>query len=114
MKCQVVLGCPLLTAQILTCNDISCEKARAPSFQSFIVADEHSYATSQITLNVDVVCFPLHNALMVGQTKLSDKARCYIRYKFYDKGKYCMFEGILVGLQTIPLLIYSNVSLSHL
>ena len=47
-----------------------------------------SERTNQITVAVDVACFPLANALMIGQTQLDPAAQVYIRYKFYDKGQW--------------------------
>ncbi len=39
-------------------------------------------------VSVDVAHFPLVNALITGQTRLDKNARCYVRYKFYDRSKY--------------------------
>ncbi|XP_041357389.1 C2 domain-containing protein 3-like [Gigantopelta aegis] len=47
--------------------------------------DESSEEGQQVTVQVDRVCFPLQNAIRVGQTSLDKTARCYVRYKFYDK-----------------------------
>ena len=43
---------------------------------------------SEVTISVDSAVFPLSNALITGQNRLDRNARCYIRYKFYDKSKY--------------------------
>ncbi|XP_055958923.1 C2 domain-containing protein 3 [Patella vulgata] len=40
----------------------------------------------RVKINVERIYFPLQNALVTGQTTLDHNARCYIRYKFYDKG----------------------------
>ncbi|XP_067663139.1 C2 domain-containing protein 3-like [Haliotis asinina] len=49
--------------------------------------DEASHAWCyQLTISVQDVCFSLQNALLTGQTQLEPSAKCYIRYKFYDKG----------------------------
>ena len=43
---------------------------------------------SEVTVSIDSVVFPLNNALITGQSNLDKNARCYIRYKFYDKSEY--------------------------
>ncbi|XP_046560040.1 C2 domain-containing protein 3-like [Haliotis rubra] len=49
--------------------------------------DEASHGQcNQLTISVQDVCFPLQNALLTGHTQLEPSAKCYIRYKFYDKG----------------------------
>ncbi|ESO89518.1 hypothetical protein LOTGIDRAFT_165110 [Lottia gigantea] len=40
---------------------------------------------SKIKIGIDYICFPLNNAIVTGQTVLDRNARCYVRYKFYDK-----------------------------
>ncbi|XP_033742500.1 C2 domain-containing protein 3-like [Pecten maximus] len=47
--------------------------------------DEGCGQYHQITVCMDQVSFPLQNALIAGQTNLDKTARCYIRYKIYDK-----------------------------
>ena len=49
--------------------------------------DESAEGHHEVTVSVDVAQFPLHNAMITGQTQLDDAARCYVRYKFYDKGQ---------------------------
>ncbi|XP_048237074.1 C2 domain-containing protein 3-like isoform X2 [Haliotis rufescens] len=39
----------------------------------------------QMMMSVQDVCFPVHNALLTGHTQLEPSAKCYVRYKFYDK-----------------------------
>ncbi|XP_076468573.1 C2 domain-containing protein 3-like isoform X2 [Babylonia areolata] len=39
----------------------------------------------QVSMKVDQVCVPLARVLLPGQTSLDPSARCYIRYKFYDR-----------------------------
>ncbi|XP_035686866.1 C2 domain-containing protein 3-like isoform X2 [Branchiostoma floridae] len=45
--------------------------------------------TCELLVSVSDVWFPLHCALLIGQDKLDKSARCYIRYKFYDKAPTC-------------------------
>ncbi len=52
--------------------------------------DESSDRLSEVTVSVDSAVFPLSNALVTGQTRLDKNARCYIRYKFYDKSKFAV------------------------
>ncbi|XP_069129079.1 C2 domain-containing protein 3-like isoform X6 [Argopecten irradians] len=47
--------------------------------------DEGCGQYHQITVCMDQVSFPLQNALIAGQANLDKSARCYIRYKLYDK-----------------------------
>ncbi|XP_060074176.1 C2 domain-containing protein 3-like [Ylistrum balloti] len=47
--------------------------------------DEGCGQYHQITVCMDQVSFPLQNALIAGQTNLDKTARCYVRYKLYDK-----------------------------
>ncbi|KAK7097644.1 C2 domain-containing protein 3-like [Littorina saxatilis] len=39
----------------------------------------------QVMVNVDKVSVPVSRVLLSGQTSLDPSARCYIRYKFYDR-----------------------------
>ncbi|CAL1526799.1 unnamed protein product, partial [Lymnaea stagnalis] len=39
-----------------------------------------------ITVSVDQVSFPMTSALITGHTVVDPSVRCYVRYKFYDKG----------------------------
>ncbi|XP_013378816.1 C2 domain-containing protein 3-like [Lingula anatina] len=48
-------------------------------------ADESSDSINHVTVHLDMGAFPLTNALIAGQTKLDKNARCYVRYKFFDK-----------------------------
>ncbi|OWF51153.1 C2 domain-containing protein 3-like [Mizuhopecten yessoensis] len=47
--------------------------------------DEGCGQYHQITVCMDQVSFPIQNALIAGQTNLDKTARCYIRYKVYDR-----------------------------
>lgn len=51
-----------------------------------MLVDSH-HNVHNITVSVDQVTFPVTCALVTGQTELDPTARCYVRYKFYDKGK---------------------------
>ena len=44
-----------------------------------------------VTVSLDAVTLPLDNALIAGESRLDPATRCYIRYKFYDKGTYVIF-----------------------
>ncbi|XP_071126216.1 C2 domain-containing protein 3-like [Mytilus edulis] len=48
--------------------------------------DEGSGRYQNVTVSVDQVSFPVQNALITGQNSLDKSARCYVRYKVYDKG----------------------------
>ena len=54
---------------------------------SLLFVDEGSERKQQFVLNVEQVIFPAENALIAGQTRLDKAARCYCRYKFYDRGE---------------------------
>ncbi|XP_059149560.1 C2 domain-containing protein 3-like [Physella acuta] len=62
-----------------------------------------------ITVSVDQVTFPVTCALLVGQTELDPTARCYVRYKFYDKGAVAS-KGRKIHLSDTGSLL---CSLSH-
>ncbi|XP_064607644.1 C2 domain-containing protein 3-like [Liolophura sinensis] len=47
--------------------------------------DETVGRASQMQVSVDQACFPLLNAMIIGQNKLDHSARCYVRYKIYDR-----------------------------
>ncbi|XP_066282765.1 C2 domain-containing protein 3-like isoform X2 [Branchiostoma lanceolatum] len=51
--------------------------------------DSSMTKTCELLVSVSDVWFPLHCALLAGQDKLDKSARCYIRYKFYDKAPTC-------------------------
>lgn len=52
----------------------------------FYFLDEGSGRYQNVTVSVDQVSFPVQNALITGQNSLDKSARCYVRYKVYDKG----------------------------
>ncbi|XP_053399357.1 C2 domain-containing protein 3-like [Mercenaria mercenaria] len=47
--------------------------------------DEDSNRYHHINITIDHVNFPVQNALIAGQNTLDKTAKCYVRYKFYDK-----------------------------
>lgn len=64
-------------------------KMRATNFDKmiFYIVDESSDRFYHISICVDQANFPLANALATGQETLEKGARCYVRYKLYDRGK---------------------------
>ena len=61
----------------------------------------------QITVNVDRVSVPLSRVLLPGQTTLDPSARCYIRYKFCDRGQFT--EASLYPLFISFLAMHSGI-----
>lgn len=51
------------------------------------LSDEDNNRYHHMNITIDHVNFPLQNALIAGQNTLDKTAKCYVRYKFYDKGK---------------------------
>ncbi|KAK3584373.1 hypothetical protein CHS0354_001298 [Potamilus streckersoni] len=47
--------------------------------------DESSGKFYQVSIRMDHLTFPLHNALIAGHNTLDKTTQCYLRYKFYDK-----------------------------
>lgn len=71
----------------------SCTVLLTQGFTSqvtLLFSDEGSGRFQNITVSVDQACFPVQNALITGQNSLDKSARCYVRYKFYDKGRFML------------------------
>jgi len=91
----------------------------SPSFADACPEEEEDdWATSEglteeggrchaLTVNVDIVTFPLQNTLLVGQTRLDTAAACYIRYKLYDQSKLCVI------IERIGVYVLGNLFYHH-
>ena len=53
---------------------------------SLLIPDESMDRFYSVQVNIEQANFPLQNALITGQNVLDKSARCYVRYKLYDKG----------------------------
>lgn len=60
-------------------------------FLALFFADESSGRFYNVTICVDQANFPLANALATGHDTLEKAARCYIRYKLYDRGDHQIY-----------------------
>ncbi|GFN84972.1 C2 domain-containing protein 3 [Plakobranchus ocellatus] len=70
-----------------------------------------------ITIVIDHVSFPTHLAVARGETTVNKAAKCYVRYKFYDKGAVVTKSGKLKtserGLLVSTLNHRRDFTLSH-
>lgn len=70
---------------LLQQNNVNFKNVNMKLF--FPPVDESSDRFYHITICIDQANFPLANAISTGHDTLEKGARCYVRYKLYDKGK---------------------------
>ncbi|KAK3784713.1 hypothetical protein RRG08_032166 [Elysia crispata] len=106
-------------------RDRAIKAARNIGWSSFDISPEQidwheeddSTKSHSITIVIDHVSFPTELALIKGDTTVNKAARCYIRYKFYDKAAVVTKSGRLKisgeGLLISTLSHRKDFSLPH-